>query len=49
MSLTYKQQLEDKKRLLRDQLIQAEWNCYNQLAENLREKIKQVNKEIEKL
>ena len=49
MSLTYKQQLEDKKRLLRDQLIGAEWSCYNELAENLRSKIKQVNKEIEKL
>ena len=49
MSSTYKQQLEDKKRHLRDQLIQAEWSCYNELAENLREKIKQVNKEIEKI
>ena len=47
MSYTYKQQLEDKKNKLRDNLIQCEWNGYVDLAENLRKKIKQVDAEIE--
>jgi len=49
MSLTYKEQLEEKRKLLRDRLIEAEWQCYNTVAENLRKKIKQIEEELEKL
>ncbi len=49
MSLTYKQQLEDKRLHLRNQLIQAEWNFYNNVAEKLRKKLKQIEKQIEEL
>jgi hypothetical protein len=49
MSLIYKQELKNKKNLLRNQLIQAEWNCYSKLAENIRKRIKQIEQQIEEL
>lgn len=49
MNLIYKQRLEEDKIKLRNQLIQAEWNCYNELAENIRKKIKKVDLELNKL
>jgi len=49
MSLTYKEQLEENRKLLRNQLIEAEWQCYNNAAENLRKRIKQIEEELEKL
>ena len=49
MSLTFKQQLIDKKNQLRDNLIRAEWECMNELAESIRKQIKKIEQEIEQL
>ena len=46
MSLIYIKELKKKKNLLRDRLIDAEWQCYNDLAENLRKQIQQIEKQI---
>ena len=47
MNYSYKQVLEHRRKQLRDNLIRAEWECMNELAEIIRQQIKDVEKELE--